>query len=421
MIARRGRALGPGRLYREKRGRGPAMWVLDYKASNGERHRQALGTDRVVAERRRNEILRLRDLEDAGLMPVEGQNRPLTELVPPYLADLELRATRSHFRMAKARIESLLRQVRAPRVRDLTSQVVMRYRSQRVARGASHATVNHEVRNVKSMLNWAVACGLIAQNPIASMKHLPVSGRHQRRRRRALSDREIDVFLAAAAEDDQRMQARVSAAATIARGTKGRAWCTERRGTRVPQAPLWKAFLDTAARFVELTSTTWADLDVARRTLVLRAETTKAGKTRTIPVRQELVNELVALKVVHGRQLGRSVNANEPIFRTPDGEAWGRLSRNALRIFHRVLEHAGIARTDADGCALDIHCLRHTAASRFARAGVPLVQAQRLLGHADPALTSRLYTHLDVEDLRGAVESVGAKQNTTAPDAAQSA
>lgn len=37
---------------------------------------------------------------------------------------------------------------------------------------------------------------------------------------------------------------------------------------------------------------------------------------------------------------------------------------------------------------------------------VPLVHAQALLGHSDVRLTSRVYTDVAVEDLRGAVEGV---------------
>jgi integrase len=49
---------------------------------------------------------------------------------------------------------------------------------------------------------------------------------------------------------------------------------------------------------------------------------------------------------------------------------------------------------------------RRTFASRLARTGAGLAQAQRLLGHADPKLTARVYAHLGVEDLRGAVEGM---------------
>jgi site-specific recombinase XerD len=37
---------------------------------------------------------------------------------------------------------------------------------------------------------------------------------------------------------------------------------------------------------------------------------------------------------------------------------------------------------------------------------VGLVQAQHLLGHSDPKLTARIYTHVGVEDLREAVDRV---------------
>ena len=50
--------------------------------------------------------------------------------------------------------------------------------------------------------------------------------------------------------------------------------------------------------------------------------------------------------------------------------------------------------------------MRHTFASRLARNGVGLVQAQKLLGHSDPKLTAAIYTHLDAEDLRSAVDGV---------------
>ena len=50
---------------------------------------------------------------------------------------------------------------------------------------------------------------------------------------------------------------------------------------------------------------------------------------------------------------------------------------------------------------------------RFARAGVPLVQAQRLLGHSDPRLTSEIYVHLEADDMRAAVESLPACEPDT--------
>ncbi len=79
---------------------------------------------------------------------------------------------------------------------------------------------------------------------------------------------------------------------------------------------------------------------------------------------------------------------------------------NGRRLLRRVLDRAGIVRRDALGRVVDIHALRHTAATGMARRGVPLVVAQRVLGHASPEMTAKVYTHLGLEDLRGAVEGV---------------
>ncbi len=49
----------------------------------------------------------------------------------------------------------------------------------------------------------------------------------------------------------------------------------------------------------------------------------------------------------------------------------------------------------------------------MARNGVPLVQAQRILGHSDPKLTAQAYTSLDAEDLREAVNALPALGATT--------
>jgi len=43
------------------------------------------------------------------------------------------------------------------------------------------------------------------------------------------------------------------------------------------------------------------------------------------------------------------------------------------------------------------HCLRHTYATLLYKAGVDVLTAQYLLGHADVQTTLGIYTHLDAE------------------------
>ena len=49
------------------------------------------------------------------------------------------------------------------------------------------------------------------------------------------------------------------------------------------------------------------------------------------------------------------------------------------------------------------HDLRHTTASLLKAAGVHLVDAQRILRHSDPRITQEVYTHVDLDQLRSAV------------------
>lgn len=405
MSTRLGRALGVGRLTREQRGSGPPRWVLDWKDSNGHRHREALSTDRRVAERRRAEIIRRRDLELAGLGSVEGQSMPLAELRDLYVADLEVRVGAKQLRRVRDSLVRLLGWLRARRVRDLIVADVMRYRVERLREGVGNRTVNIETASLRAMLNWAVSAQLIAENPIRALKPLSTSERHQRRVRRALSDDEIARLLAAADQDDIDCAARMAATRTITVHGRGAEYAARHRSQRVPQRILWQALLETGARWSELTSIKWADIEPMQRSLMLRAANTKAGRSRVIPLRQALVDELLELREVHQLVRKRVVQANDRVFLSPDGAHWDCATTGARRLFRRVLERAGIDRHDATGQVVDIHAMRVAAATRMARNNVPLVVTQRVLGHASPELTARVYTRLELENLRCAVET----------------
>jgi integrase len=82
---------------------------------------------------------------------------------------------------------------------------------------------------------------------------------------------------------------------------------------RVPQAPLWRAFLETGARYGELVRVTWADLDVDRRVVILRAENTKTRREREIPLLAELVAELRNLVSIHVAVLGRPLRPGDRV------------------------------------------------------------------------------------------------------------
>lgn len=391
-----GRSFSAGRLAREQRGDGPLRWVLDWKGADGKRHRQALSTDKRVAERMRAEIIRSRDLEMAGLGSEEGQDMQLRELTLLYIADLRVQACPRHVTNVAARIETVLEALGAQRVRDLVPHRLMQRRAARITGGAAVRTANLEIDSLKAMLNWAVRAGLVAANPIANLQRLPEREAAKVHRRRAMSEEEIDAFLAAARADDAD---------------------NARHHRRVPLAPLWRAFLEVGARYGELVRVTWNDFDTEKRTLRLRAETTKSGRERTVPLRDLLVREIESLRAANVTVIKRPLRPDDRIFLSAKGCPWPKPTTNLMRIFLRTLEAAGIDRVDGAGKKLDIHALRHTVASRMARNGVGMAQAQKVLGHASIEMTARVYTHLDVEDLRGAIEGMGGTRRVRAETA----
>jgi site-specific recombinase XerD len=77
--------------------------------------------------------------------------------------------------------------------------------------------------------------------------------------------------------------------------------------------------------------------------------------------------------------------------------------------FRKRVEAAGITRqvTPREGKGRTLtnksfHCLRHSFVSRLANAGVASEVRQRLAGHAS-AESHKLYTHHEIETLRGAI------------------
>lgn len=73
--------------------------------------------------------------------------------------------------------------------------------------------------------------------------------------------------------------------------------------------------------------------------------------------------------------------------------------------FRRDLKAAGISAAD-----VDFHSLRRSFATNLALAGVPLVVAQRMMRHADPALTANIYTTVRLDDEEAAVDRANPDQ-----------
>jgi integrase len=363
--------------------------MLDFVGADGKRVRRVLSEDRRVAERIRAELVARRNMQLDGLGSIAGQGMTLQAVADLYLADLGARVTPHHIKNVRLSLRRSMEVLGAKQIRDLRPADVVQLRAESLGRGASNRTANLVASRLQAALRWAVENRIIAENPLSHLRPLPTTADHRRYRRRALSEEEIQRFLEASEEDDRRNELRSRLDGLV----------------RIPQTPLWLALLLTGARWNEARQIRWADVDLKRRLLVLRAESTTSRKARVIPLREDFVDVLVALRARQERLYGRLPNAADLVLLSPEGMPWGRPSNNPMRILDRVLRRAGIAKVDALGEKLDLHALRHTFATRLARSGAALMHTQRLLGHSDPKLTAQVYSHLDAEDLRGAIDS----------------
>lgn len=293
-----------------------------------------------------------------------------------YLEDLRSRdvpAKPDSIRSARAALERLQSKAGLHELEQVTKPAITAWQRARILAGASNRTANLEISHLSAALNLAARLGQIDVNPLAGLEALPTSGRHRRRIGRPLLDDEIAQLLEGAARVDQ--------------------------AARFPFArtPTLEGLLMTGARWNEMRQIEWGDVDVDAGALTLRAETTKSGIERTIPLDAGELARLLEMREGHARSRGRSIDASTPVFVSATGLRWDRCPSNFRRFLHAAMVAAGLARTDRRGRVLHVHALRKTAATRWARAGMPLLDLQRILGHTDPKLTAQIYIDAGLE------------------------
>ena len=141
----------------------------------------------------------------------------------------------------------------------------------------------------------------------------------------------------------------------------------------------------------ELGALTWGGVDADAWTLRVGAAYTKNRTEAVQPIPAETMAALLRLR-------GTASAADLVFPRAP-----------STRQLRTDLKAAGLAYVDEAGRVADFHAVgRVTYGTALARAGVSLVQAQRLMRHSTPVLTSNVYTRLELSDARGAVAKLGA-------------
>jgi integrase len=126
----------------------------------------------------------------------------------------------------------------------------------------------------------------------------------------------------------------------------------------------------------------------------VRIAETKTHQTRVVPLPSSVV------ELVREHLDAQRGDPDGPMFPTPEG------ARLRLSNFRRVWDRA--AKAASLPTSATPYVLRHTCASLAAQRGVPITTLSKMLGHADPAMTLRVYAHLYPGDLRAAADALEA-------------
>ncbi len=209
--------------------------------------------------------------------------------------------------------------------------------------------------------------------------------------------------------------------------------------------PIFATAIYTGLRRGELLALRKADVDLDAGTIaVCRSHgnaTTKGGHADLLPIAEELRPYLRA---------ALDSSPSEFVFPRADGRRQPE-DLDLRRVLRRALGRAGIvtayihkcrrrncgyrrreANPEAGRCPrcrmklwaipiprpIRFHDCRHTTGTLLLKAGVPLATVQRILRHSDPAITSEVYGHLDLEDMRAGINRLSFQPNRNALPAA---
>ena len=400
---------------RKKRERA-SIWYGQYRDVDRSRKRVPLGTDKEAARFKLAELVRKADREKNGYAdPFEKHGeRKLREHLAEYRDHLVAKGNdEDYIDQTVHRVELVAEACRFNLLRDLQGAKVDNWLATRKAAGKSAATLNSYLTSMKGLCQWLADEDRIRKSPL---DHLAKQDEEadRRRERRAASPEEFAWLIETAQESRKPFH---------------RLWGPDR-------AMLYTVAAFTGLRVSELASLTRASLVLEGDppTLTVQAAYSKRRRRDQQPMPKWLADRLAAWLADRGPSVHQTVlclDAADPMQAgraAAEAKLWsGGWPARAAEMLKMDLgaarakwikqaaspaERSRRERSDflaywnhVDQVA-DFHALRHRFTSSLAAAGVHPKVAQQLSRHSTIDLTMNTYTHLQVADVVGAVESL---------------
>lgn len=243
---------------------------------------------------------------------------------------------------------------------------VTRFRDH-LAKTKSRSTANLSIKVLRAAFNEAVKAELIATNPARAVDKLKLPGESARR---PFTVAELKSVL------------------------------DEAKGTEFYGLVLFGIF--TGQRLSDLKNLTWRQLDLQTNTVSFI--TAKTGRRLTLPLLKALRDYIATLKSTD--------NPDAPLFpqlaaadaSTVSNAFYNEVLAGAGLVTARTKKKTGRGRHASRKVApLTFHSIRHTFVSQLKSAGLSDTMTMQIVGHSSEDI-HRQYAHLDVEDLRRAME-----------------
>jgi integrase len=353
------RASGEGSLYFNK---SRQLWVAVTPAPRVYRY----GKTQAEAKSRRDEVLKLR-----GRVSKSASKVTVEEWMTAWLGSRDVRP-RTAERDAGLVNTHILPHIGKVRLAKLSARDVQSVIDASIQAKHAPATTN-EIRSLLSRAcKSAVRQRMLAENPVEGTD----PRREGKRDVRPLTPDELTAFI------------------TKAKGDRDEA--------------MLLLYVLVGGRRGEVLALEWKDVDLSNGQITFRRTLYRHdGKLRVGPAKTDQSIRTVNVgRVILAALKRRKAQQGED--RLSAGAAWPDTDLGLTTAHGTPREPRNIYRKVSALTGKSVHSLRHTAATQLLRRGIPLKAVSALLGHADAAITLRVYSHLVSGQLDEVAETIDA-------------